>query len=232
MTAPNPKAIQAKKNGTAAECYLYGDIGGWEGITADAFRQAIEGLGEFSSLTMYVNSPGGSVFDGKAICAQLERIRTRAKVHAVVDGLAASAASFIAIACDDVAMHPTAKMMIHQPQAFAAGSSEDLRKMAELLDSESETLVDIYVKKCGASADQVRAWLAAETWFTAEEAVKNGLADSVVGEKAPRNQAPDSTFQNLVAATRSMTDQRRVALWRAQRTVEAMRAKHPRSSTT
>ena len=100
--------------------------------------------------------------------------------------------------------------------------------MADLLDSETETLVSLYQKKCGASATKVREMLNAETWFTAEEAVDIGLADTIVGDNAVKNAAP-SPFKSLVAETRATTDQRQMALWRVQRTVEAMRAKSPRN---
>lgn len=225
VTEKKPVEIKAKKTAPAeAECYLYGDIGGWEGITADHFRQAIEALGEFKELRLYVNSPGGSVFDGKAIVAQLERVKARAKVIAIVDGIAASAASFVAIAAHQVLMYPASRMMIHMPHAIAAGSAEDFRKMADLLDSEAESLVEMYRKKSGLPAAELRDMLAAETWFTAEEAVAKGLADGIAGEPSPKASA-ESSFQTLVATTKALTDPRQVALWRTQRTVEAMRAR-------
>jgi ATP-dependent Clp protease protease subunit len=225
-------AVQAKKKDTGAECWLYGDIGGFEGITADAFRKAIDDLGDFKSLVMYVNSPGGSVFDGKAIVAQLERIRQSSKVTAVVDGLAASAASFIAVSCDEVVMHASAKMMVHMPYAIAAGGATDFRKMADLLDSESESLVAIYQKKTGMKPAELRKMLEDETWMTAEEAVSNKFADRIAGATKPKNET--SLFTDLVAKTKAITNtdevKRQAALSRAQRVVETMRAKDPRTT--
>ena len=229
---PKPLQVQAKKKDTGAECWLYGDIGGFDGITADTFRAAIEGLGEFGALTMYVNSPGGSVFDGKAIVAQLERVMQRARVTAVVDGLAASAASFIAVSCHEVVMHASAKMMVHLPYAMAAGNASDLRKMADLLDSESESLVAIYQKKTGKKADELRTMLENETWMTAEEAVSAKFADRIAGATKPKNET--SLFTDLVAKTKALTNtddvKRQAALSRAQRVVETMRASGPRAT--
>jgi ATP-dependent protease ClpP protease subunit len=222
-------AVQAKKKDDAAECWLYGDIGGFDGITADTFRAAIDALGEFKSLVMYVNSPGGSVFDGKAIVAQIERIRQTARVTAVVDGLAASAASFVAVSCSEVVMHASAKMMIHLPYAIAAGGAADFRKMADLLDSEATSLVAIYAKKTGKKDDELRAMLDAETWMTAEEAVSNKFADRIAGATKPKNET--SLFTTLVAQTKALTNtdevKRLAKLSRAEHVVETMRAKVP-----
>ena len=230
VTETKPLAIVAKKNtvGTA-EVYLYGDIGGYEGVTAETFRAAVDSLGDFKALTMYVNSPGGSVFDGKAIVAQLDRIMERAKVTAVIDGLAASAASFVAVSCSEVVMHASAKMMIHLPYAMAAGGAEDFRKMAELLDSEADSLIAVYAKKSGKKPDDVRAMMDAETWMTAEEAVKHRFADRIAGADKPKNAA--SPFAALVSQTKTITNTdnvRRLArVGQAQRVVETMRAQVP-----
>lgn len=231
MYSSNPIGIQAKKKSdTAVECYLYGDIGGFGGITADTFRSAIESLGDFKSLVMYVNSPGGSVFDGKAIVAQLERIRQHAAVTAVVDGIAASAASFIAIAADEVVMHPSARMMIHLPNAIAAGGAEDFRKMADLLESETDSLVAMYQRKTGMDEDRIREMLVAETWMTAEEAVSMGFADKIAEPPAVKADAK-TAYERLAAQTKALTSneevKRRAAFSRALRVVETMRAKCP-----
>ena len=225
-------AVQAKKKDTGAECWIYGDIGGYEGITAESFRKAIDELGDFKSLVIYFNSAGGSVFDGKAIVAQINRVQETAKVTAVVDSLAASAASFIACSCSEVVMHASAKMMIHMPYAMAAGGAADFRKMADLLDSESETLVGMYQKKTGKKADELRAMLDAETWMTAEEAVSHKFADRIAGATKPKNET--SLFSTLVAETKALTNtdevKRLAKLSRAGHVVETMRAKDPRNT--
>jgi ATP-dependent Clp protease protease subunit len=184
---------------------------------------------------MYVNSGGGSVFDGKAIVAQIDRIRKKCKVTAEVDGLAASAASFIAVSCDEVVMHPSAKMMVHLPFAIAAGNATDFRRMADLLDSESDSLVAIYEKKTGMAPEKLRAMLDAETWMTAEEAVAAKFADRVAGAPKLKNEA--SAFTTLVAQTKALTQntentKRLAKLSLAERTVETMRAKAQRSEPT
>jgi ATP-dependent protease ClpP protease subunit len=227
-----PLAVQAKKKDTGAECWLYGDIGGYGGITADTFRAAIDELGDFKSLTMYVNSPGGSVFEAKAIVAQLERIMQSARVTAVVDGLAASAASFVAVSCHEVVMHASAKMMVHLPHAVAAGNAADLRKMADLLDSESDSLVAIYAKRTGIKPEALRSMLEKETLMTAEEAVEAKFADRIAGAAKPKNEA--SMFTDLVAKTKALTNtdnvKRLALLSQAQRVVETMRASAPHNT--
>jgi hypothetical protein len=129
-------------------------------------------------------------------------------------------------------MHASAKMMIHMPYAMAAGGAADFRKMAELLDSESETLVAMYQKKTGKKADELRAMLDAETWMTAEEAVSHKFADRIAGATKPKNET--SLFTTLVAETKALTNtdnvKRLAALSQAQRTVETMRAAGPRNS--
>jgi len=166
-----------------AEVFIYDaivendlDAEWWGGVSPQAFVKQLRGL-DVATLHVRINSPGGSVFAGRAIETALREHKARVVVH--VDGLAASAASFIAMAGDEIVMAAGAMMMIHKGWTWAWGNADELKATAELLDKIDGTLVQTYVARSGQTGEQVAAWLAAETWFTAQEAVDAGLADSV-----------------------------------------------------
>lgn len=162
---------------TEATIYLYDEIGPW-GVTADEFAK---GLAEVTASTIHlrVNSPGGDVFDARAMVTALRS--HHAKVIAHIDGVAASAASFLALACDEVEISDGAMIMIHRPWGWAAGDADELRSTATVLDQIESSMVDDYERKTGQPREQIAAWLAAETWFTAQEAVEYGFADRIAG---------------------------------------------------
>lgn len=165
-----------------AEVLIYDEIGMW-GVTASDF---IRDLGEIKAqqINLRINSPGGDVFDGVAIYNAVKRHTSEITVY--VDGLAASAASFIAMAGDTVMMSPHSQMMIHDAAGFAMGNAADMRKLADILDNISDTIASIYAEKAGGTADSWRETMKAETWYTDQSAVDAGLADAIVG-KEPQN---------------------------------------------
>src|SRR5690606_16890660 len=125
----------------------------------------------------YINSPGGDVFAGQAILSMLKRHSARKVVY--VDGLAASAASIVAMAGDTIRMPRNAMMMIHNAWTITAGNANDLREVADALDRVSETMIAAYAEKTGLDRDEIKALLDAETWMTAEEAVEKGFANEI-----------------------------------------------------
>ena len=166
------------------ELLVYGEIGEdyWtgEGITAKYISAQIAAAGDFDSIVVRVNSPGGSAFEGVAI---YNLLRAQGKpIEMIVDGLAASAASVIAMAGDTIAIGLGAMIMIHNAWTFAYGDADDLRKVADTLAKISETIGTIYVDRTKNDAAAIKTLMDAETWMGAEEAVKNGFADSVVGK--------------------------------------------------
>lgn len=168
----------AAPTGTA-EVFIYDRIGeGFftDGVTAKAMAAELAAL-DVSDITVRINSPGGSVFDGLAIYNALRdhpaRVTTR------IDGYAASIASVIALAGDTVRMADNALMMIHSPWSAVMGSAEDMRTEAAILDKVEDNMVAIYTERSSMDADEVRAALRAETWYTAEEARAAGFADTV-----------------------------------------------------
>jgi len=157
---------------TVAEVEIYDEIGFW-GTTAAAFAQSIRGL-EVDELRVLLNSPGGDAFDGLAMMNALRR--HPAKVVIEVDALAASAASVIAMAGDEIVMNRGAQFMIHEASSFAGGPASELLKVAEMLDKLSGSYADAYAARAGGTSEEWRERMFAETWFTAEEAVEAGLA--------------------------------------------------------
>lgn len=147
---------------------------GGSGVSAKAFSDALQSVGQ-GPLVVEINSPGGNVWDGFAIYNMLRG--RQAPVTTRVVGIAASIASIIALAGDTVEIADAALFMIHDPSGMVAGSSDDMRKMADALDQHGEVLASIYAKNTGKPVDQIKALMKAETWFTAQEAVDFGLAD-------------------------------------------------------
>lgn len=147
---------------------------GGSGISAKAFSDALQSVGP-GPLVVEINSPGGNVWDGLTIYNMLRG--RQAPVTTRVVGIAASIASIIALAGDTIEMADASLLMIHDPSGMVAGTSEDMRKMANALDQHAEILANIYVKRTGKTSAQIRAAMSAETWFTAQEAIQFGLAD-------------------------------------------------------
>jgi ATP-dependent Clp protease protease subunit len=167
------------KSDDVAEVLLYGQIGSsfWEdGIDAKTFREQVKGI-KAKTMNLRINSPGGSVTEASAMINALDQWKGRIEVD--VDGLAASAASYIAMSGDTVRMATNGLLMIHNPHAMTSGDARELRKLADLLDSVREGMVASYMRKVKATKEELVAWLDAETWFTGTEAVEAGLADSV-----------------------------------------------------
>jgi ATP-dependent protease ClpP protease subunit len=158
-----------------AEIYVYDYIGDW-GVTAGDFVAELRGVGDLP-IDLHINSEGGSVFDGLAI---YNALRNHSQpVTAYVDALAASAASFIAMAASKVIIAKNASMMIHDAIGFAMGNAADMRALAELLDESSETIAELYDDHAGGGVSKWRDLMKAETWYRGQAAVDAGLADEV-----------------------------------------------------
>nr|DAQ04264.1 MAG TPA: minor capsid component [Caudoviricetes sp.] len=154
---------------------LYGEIG-WE-VRASEFVPAIDAVTD-SHIDLHISSPGGDVFEALTIMNALKEHPATKTVY--IDGLAASAASFIAVGIGgEVIMRPGAEMMIHNAQGGAWGDMNDMHAIIERLESASATIADIYAAKTGTDAETWRAAMDAETWFSADEALAAGLVDRV-----------------------------------------------------
>ena len=168
------RMLISNKAGPKATIRLYDAIGVL-GVTADEFA---EGLGEITAdeIEVQINSMGGDVFDGIAIYNALRS--HPAKITTRVDGMAASIASVVAQAGDERVMLTGSQMMIHPAFGFAMGDATDMRKLADILDRQTDIIAGIYTER--ADEGGFRDLMDAETWFDADEAVEVGLADQVV----------------------------------------------------
>lgn len=181
--AVNKSKVNAQLNAQSGELQLeiYGDIGQslWgDGITAQQVSEAVK-IAEVSSVRVRINSPGGDAFEGVAIYNVLKSCGK--PVHVVVDGLAASAASIIAMAGDTVSMGEGTVMMIHAAMVLAYGNSVDMRETAAILETVTGSMADIYAARTGKDKTDILQLLYAETWLNAQEAVDAGFADDVTG---------------------------------------------------
>lgn len=184
---PMKREFTAKAKDRRAEMYLYNEIGDQEYgfISADMVAKAISSFGAIDVLDIYINSPGGSVFEGIAIYNQLARVKAKKIVH--IDSLAASIASVIMCAGDEIRMASNAEVMIHEASGFAWGSKRQLRKAADAVEHVEGAIVDTYAGRTSIGRDEVVALMEAETWMRADEAKKYGFIDVIVNTSEPRN---------------------------------------------
>ena len=170
------------KAASSAEIYLYEDIGaGWfGGISSKEFSDELKSIGAVNTINLRINSPGGSVFEGVAIHNLLSSNSANVVVH--IDGLAASIASIVAMAGDEIRMAENALMMIHDPWGLAVGTAEDMRKEANTLEVVRDTLIKTYVNRTASEEEQISEWMQSETWMNADEAKERGFADQITDE--------------------------------------------------
>ena len=172
---PQIGRVQARAGGGTAELILFGDVGG--DITARGVVEALRQVDKAARLTIRINSPGGALVEAFAIYNALKRHTAHKTV--VVEGVAASAASLIAMAGDEIVMPANAFMMLHHPRALAAGPADEMRAAADMLDRLSASCIAIYAQRSGQTEEKVRELMDAETWLDAQEAVALGFADRV-----------------------------------------------------
>ena len=184
-------------------------------------KKKLDDLGDVDLINLYVNSPGGSVFDGNTISNMLKR--HKAKVVAHVDGLAASIASVIVASADEVVMPANSMLMIHNPMSGIFGNAKEMREQADVLEKVTDSLVETYMAKAGdkTTEENIRALMDAETWISAKEALELGLADIVEGSNqmvASISKEYASKFKNIPEAllqvdkepvTNTLTDKER-----------------------
>lgn len=166
----------------AATIYLYDVFSEWWGLSARDIAPAIAAI-TAKTLNVRINSPGGDVFEARAIKTALEQHPARVVAH--VDGWAASAASFVMLAADEILIARGAMVMIHNAQGFAIGDAREMRATAELLDKVTATVADDYVAKTGIASAEIRRMMDEETWMMADEAVAKKFCDRVM-EKAAK----------------------------------------------
>ncbi len=164
--------------GESPQVFLYGVIGDeYGGITADMMRKELAQIPSKENIDVHIHSDGGSFFDGLAMHSQLAQ--RQGKVNVIVDGLAASAASIVAMAGDTITMAKHSWMMIHEANGHMSGRAADFRAAADRLDATNSEIVSIYSKRFKGTDEEMRAALDAETWLDCEACCECGLADCV-----------------------------------------------------
>jgi ATP-dependent protease ClpP protease subunit len=171
------RIVNGSGKGTA-EIYLYDEITPMWGVSASEFTAQLNAV-DAPEITLHVNSPGGDVFEGIAIYNALKGCGK--PVHALIEGLAASAASFVVMAADRIGIARNAQMMIHNAQGLVIGDATAMADTARMLERQSANIADIYAQRTGHSADHWLNLMDAETWYIGQEAVDAGLADEVTG---------------------------------------------------
>ncbi len=182
---PTQRPFEIKnKSATKAEIVLYGAIGAsWfeDSISAAQFSEELKKLDStVNEITLRINSPGGDVFDGITIYNRLKQHKAKVIVH--IDGLAASIASIIALAGDEIIMGEGALYMVHLPWTFGMGNRKDFDTLTARLMDVEEQLISIYAKKTKKSRSDIRKLLEDETWMDSAQAIEEGFVDSKAGE--------------------------------------------------
>lgn len=194
--------FKAMDEGTT-EIYIYDEIG-FFGVSAKVFIDELNAV-KTDKIVLRINSPGGSTFEGMPIYNALKR--HPAHITTVIDGIALSMASVIALAGDDIHIVNNGLYMIHNAWSIAVGDAEDMRKTAEIIDKINETIVGIYASHTGMTEDKIRQLMAEETWYNADEALESGFVNKVVdaSEDIITNAKIEiSAFKNVPDALKTM----------------------------
>ena len=167
---------------TSADIYIYGEIVTddkdlWTGekdetlVGLQSFKKELDDLGNISDLNIYMNTPGGEVFVATTICSMLQRIKDNGtKIHTYVDGLCASAGTFILMMGDDINLYENSMIMIHKPIGYCEGNAMDFQKYIDLLDTvENSTMIPLYMKKSKVDEDELKELINEESWLGAKE---------------------------------------------------------------
>lgn len=189
------------KSDDEADLYLYIEIASWGGggyaHSAQSFKRELDALGDIKVLNVYINSPGGDVFEGNAIYNMLSRKAKNCQLNVYIDGLAASIASVIAMA-GKVFMPSNAMMMVHNAWSYTWGNAKELRDTANALDKIDISIKQTYLNKAGDNLDEetITDLMDKETWLTAQECFDYGLCDEIIGAKQVAAKFDNSIFKN------------------------------------
>lgn len=206
-----PQKYTFDKSGGEAEIYLYGVIGSvFEGISASQFATDLKALGAVKTINVFINSPGGYVFEGRTIYNRLKAHAARKVV--TVDGEASSIASLIAMAGDAIKMSEGSMMLVHRAWTFAIGNDIDLDKASAEIKKVNQTLIDTYVAKTKMSPAAVLSLMDEDRYMDADEAVKLGFAhEAVKSQHAIAAMSIDRRLFNLPALPANASTPRKLA---------------------
>jgi ATP-dependent Clp protease protease subunit len=202
-----PAPLQLVNAADEATIYVYDVIDSEWGVGAKDVISAINSIKDAKVLNIRINSPGGDVFEGRAIMEAIKRFDGKTVAH--IDALAASAATSIALAADEVVMADGALFMIHNASGLVWGDKNDMRGTADLLEKVEGSIVNDYTTKTGLDAAIVAEMMDQETWMNADEALANKFVDRIVKtgkakntwnlsafDKAPKEEATGTTQTN------------------------------------
>lgn len=195
--------VKASADGSETAIYIYDEIGFW-GVTAANFQRALSAI-DTDTIRLHINSPGGDVFDGLAIFNLL--VDHPAHISVSIDGLAASAASLIAMAGDDIAIADNAFLMIHNAWTIALGNADDMAHVAKVLGKVDSALASTYAQRTGLSLTDIKSMMSDETWLDAGDAVEHGFADRVKSDDSDakaRAAFDTSVFRNAPLAVKGL----------------------------
>jgi ATP-dependent Clp protease, protease subunit len=188
-----------KKEETEIEStlYLYDAIGEWYGVSAKDFVKELSAV-KAETIRLRINSPGGDVFDARAIATALKQCGK--KTVACIDGVCASAATYVALSCNEVEIADGAFFMIHKAWTLAMGNADDFLATAELLEKIDGSIADDYARKANITRDEALALMAAETWYTSSEALERGFVDRIAEGAVVENKFNLDAYENTPKA--------------------------------
>jgi ATP-dependent Clp protease, protease subunit len=184
-------------DGSEATIFLYDVIDPFWGVSAEGFVKELNAISA-PTIHLRINSPGGDVFEARAIETAIRQHPSKIIAH--VDGLAASAASTVALAAREVEIADGAFFMIHRAWTIGFGNAEDLMAVAGLLEKIDADIVRAYAAETGQDEEQIRGWVNAETWFNADESVEHGFADRKGAEYGATNGWDLSVYEKVPKA--------------------------------
>lgn len=164
-------------NEQSSDLYVYGEIidgEKWDetDVNLSDFQNSLNALFNNSTLNMYINSPGGSVFASSTMCSMLKRAKENKNItiNAFIDGLAASAASYLPMIADNIYMYNNSMLMIHKPMSVAWGNANDLQKEIDVLNKlEDNVMIPLYMNKCKKDEEELKTLINNETWLDSKE---------------------------------------------------------------
>jgi ATP-dependent protease ClpP protease subunit len=185
--------LKVEQEGDDATIYLYDAIGDWYGVSAKDFVKELSAI-DAKNIHLRINCPGGDVFEARTIATALRQ--HKAKITSHIDGVCASAATYIALSANEVEMAEGAFFMIHRAWCLQVGDADDMRSVADLLDKVDASIVVDYSRKTGMGDDEIMQLMTAETWFTATEALENKFIDRIYESEEVENNFNLSAYDN------------------------------------
>lgn len=173
--------------GPISDCTWLGDE-----ITPAMFRDELAKVS--GNLTVWINSPGGDCISASQIYTMLRS--HKGKVTVKIDGIAASAASVVAMSGDETLISPTGYLMIHNPMTLASGNKSDMEKAIALLDEIKEGIINAYVRKTGLSRNKISKLMDDETWLNAEKALQLGFVDGILFDEKKKPFIPEESDED------------------------------------